>query len=505
MRNMQCRTMRKVMQECRWILLALCTICFWSCKDDEESGSTALPYDPSKPVEITDFTPDSGGGNSFIVIYGKNFGVDKSAVKLTIGGKNAVVINVLGDCMYAIVPQKAFKGNFVLTVGNGEQAQTVEAEKKFNYTRSMVVSTLCGKKEENGSYEVKNGPFDDCGGIDKPTWFSFDPENKDILYLEQDPESGDRPLRVLDLKNKYIYTNTNVNLSRPRTITWALGKGDGLKDTMIIACDRGGDTDVNNYYLVRDRNKAVHEQFNVTPQPLMEGKACNGSAVHPVNGELYYNSYSQGQVYKYNYRTAWDELKQEFDYSKKVQLFTIQDVNWEFNIVIHPTGRYAYIVVVNQHYIMRTDYNPTKKKFGVPYLFCGSVGGADWVDGTGDKARLNTPYQGVFVKNKEYEAEGKEDIYDFYFTDKMNHCIRILTPEGSVTTFAGRGSSALNSNPYGNIDGELREKARFDRPAALAYDEKTETFYVGDVENHSIRTIALEEGDEDTAEEANFK
>lgn len=125
-----------------------------------------------------------------------------------------------------------------------------------------------------------------------------------------------------------------------------------------------------------------------------------------------------------------------------------------------------------------------------------------WEDGTGDKARLNTPYQGVFVKNKKYVENNNEDEYDFYFTDRMNHCIRILSPEGSVTTFAGRGSSALNSNPYGYVNGALREKARFDRPSALAYDEETETFYIGDWMNHRIRKIALEEGDE-TSEEVN--
>lgn len=491
---MKCRTMKSELWKIQWLLLTLFILCFASCKDDSEEKQIE-PYDPGKPVEITDFTPDSGGGNTFIVIYGKNFGTDASLLNLTVGGKEAVVINALGDCIYAIVPKKAFKGNFVLTVGEGEQVQTVEAEKKFNYARQQVVSTLCGKEDEKGKYEVKNGPFDDCGGIDTPTWFSFDPQNKDILYLAED--RGGRAIRVLDLKNKHVYTNSQVSFDRPRTLTWALGGQEGLnKDTLIVACDRGGDSDSNNYYLVRDKKKPAHEAFNVTPQTLMQGKQCNGSAVHPVNGELYYNSHAIGDVFKFDYPSAWDPEKKAFDFTKREKLFTIQDVNWEFNIIIHPSGSYAYIVVLNRHYIMRTDYDWKKKRFGAPYLFCGSVGNAAWADGTGDKARLSTPYQGVFVKNKQYEKEGAEDIYDFYFTDRGNHCIRILTPEGSVTTFAGRGSSSL-SNSYGHIDGELREKARFDQPAALAYDEDMEIFYIGDIENHCIRKIAMEEGDEE--------
>ncbi|MCS3011404.1 hypothetical protein NXX98_27205 [Bacteroides thetaiotaomicron] len=110
-------------------------------------------------------------------------------------------------------------------------------------------------------------------------------------------------------------------------------------------------------------------------------------------------------------------------------------------MVIHPTGDYAYIVVINQHYIMRANYNEETKSFGTPFLLCGQVGKAGWEDKVGTSARLDHPYQGVFVKNQKYVDEGKADHYDFYFCDRNNHCVRILTPEGLVTTFAGRGSA----------------------------------------------------------------
>ena len=104
----------------------------------------------------------------------------------------------------------------------------------------------------------------------------------------------------------------------------------------------------------------------------------------------------------------------------------------------------------------------------------------------GTKARLNKPGQGVFVFNKEYEDANKEDCYDFYFTDRNNHCIRKLTPDGVVSTFAGRGSTGMNVHANGYVDGHLRDEARFNYPYALAYDEDTETFYVGDVNNTAI-------------------
>src|SRR5699024_4394584 len=125
-----------------------------------------------------------------------------------------------------------------------------------------------------------------------------------------------------------------------------------------------------------------------------------------------------------------------------------------------------------------------------PYVVCGKAREAGWVDGVGTEARLNGPYQGVFVKNPDYA--GQKNQYDFYFTEQYNHDIRILSPDGKVTTFAGRGSSSIDSNPYGYIDGDLRTEARFDQPRGIAYDARNKVFYVGDCENHRIRKIAME-------------
>lgn len=48
----------------------------------------------------------------------------------------------------------------------------------------------------------------------------------------------------------------------------------------------------------------------------------------------------------------------------------------------------------------------------------------------------------------------------------------------------------------------MRERARFNQPTALAYDEATKTFYVGDWGNHKIRKIAKEQVSDDLGIEA---
>ena len=57
---MKCKTMKHGNIGLQCMMLAfIFTVCFSSCKDDKDT--TAAPYDPSQPVEVTDFTPKSGG------------------------------------------------------------------------------------------------------------------------------------------------------------------------------------------------------------------------------------------------------------------------------------------------------------------------------------------------------------------------------------------------------------------------------------------------------------
>lgn len=463
----------------RWLFLSLILISTYGCKGSEDDKVEVAPYNPNQPIEVTDFFPKEGNVKTQLILYGSNFGTEVDSIKVTIGGIKAPVVSAKGDAIYCMVPRGAYEGTIKLTIGK----QTITVDKKFQYAKSMAVSTLCGEVDEKGRYDIKDGTFDDCGGFAEPTWFSFDPKNHNILYLAQD---YGKPIRIFDLQNKTVKTGQSTGtagLNRMRTITWTL---DG--DTMIVANDAGNEGGTTNVFLTRKGN------FR-DAQILSRGKQCNGSFIHPIDSALYYNSFAMGEVYRYDIQ-KWGVDRSE----KKDFLFTIQDREWEFNMVVHPSGNYAYIVVINRNYILRVNYNKKRRSFDNPYIICGWPGSAGWVDKFGTNARLDHPYQGVFVKNPEYVKDGKEDVYDFYFCDRFNHCIRILTPDGLVTTFAGRGSASLDGNPYGYIDGDLRQEARFDQPCALAYDEASNTFYVGDASNHRIRTIKMEYRDNDTDE-----
>jgi DNA-binding beta-propeller fold protein YncE len=456
-------------------------LCVTGCKG-EASGSSSEPHDPSKPVKITDFLPKSGGVGQRLVIYGDNFGNDKSLIRVTIGGREAIVIGVNNEGIYCVVPEKAYDGDIKIYVGSGENPKVANSAEVFDYQRKMVVSTIAGYKNERNDQGWVSGSFKEAAGFAQPCLMSFDPLDRDRLYISYDNGPG---LYLVNFSDSTITQHLSTS-----TVGSGGNRFRGIQFTpdgeyMVVGHSNPGENVVSNSIMSR-RNDFKD------PQILTQSRGNQGVAIHPVNGELYFCEYQTGTLRRYDLMNS-KPVGGTLDPKGYEDLYKIQDVNWEFWLSIHPSGDYAYIIVTNQHYILRTDYNWLTKRFMMPYLVCGEPRTSGYVDGVGASARLNTPYQGVYVKNPEYE--GDEDEYDFYFTERGTHAIRLLRPDGRVETFAGRGSTGLNANRFGYVDGDLRLEARFDAPSGLAYNEEEGAFYIVDVINCRLRKIALEKID----------
>jgi hypothetical protein len=68
------------------ILLFIFSI-FAACKDND-TGTVIpeKPYDPSKPLVLTNFEPETGGLAAQVIINGSNFGTDPSKLKVYFNG-----------------------------------------------------------------------------------------------------------------------------------------------------------------------------------------------------------------------------------------------------------------------------------------------------------------------------------------------------------------------------------------------------------------------------------
>ena len=484
-----------------------------SCSDDDKE-TAGKPYDPSQPVVITGFTPETAGYQEDIIVTGQNFGTDKKNVTLTLGGKQAVIVNVMGDKLYAFVPSGAYTdkneetgvytGEIEISVSDGEgNVKSAKASKLFRYIPKRVVGTLCGYQNENDSQGEVWGSFDVAAGFNSDGCFTFDPLYPNRLYIAYD--RGDGFIAQLDLEARTstrLMTASKFNSKRLRNIAFTL---DGKY--MLVSTDRDDNNFESACVWIVERNSNGTFSDASSAQVLSRYKQCNGVAVHPINGEIYFNSYSNGELFRLDPNDYFNTINAEPDEDGKKpewtglrtdgafrELFKIQDPSYEFQITIHPSGDYAYLTVINRDYILRTDYDHKKKEFTTPYVVAGANGAGDWVDAVGSNARLHKPYQGVFVKNPQYVEEGRQDVYDYYFCDYLNFCVRYITPDGLVRTYAGRAPST-NGNIWGTEDGDLRLQARFRDVSGLAYDEERDRFYVLDHNNRRVRTIGMESTD----------
>lgn len=450
------------------ILFCLGMLFFISCKEETENNKNE--FDPNKPVEITDFTPKSGSAKTRMHIYGKNFGTDISQISVKIGGIPAKVIGSNGDIIYCLVPHRAVEGTIEVAIGPGGK-QAIASE-LFQYQSKTVVSTLAGYVDPTGKKEVKDGPFDDCG-FEGPRWMNIDPKNKHHIYMIDASGITGVSIRLLDLEGNTVSTilqRGQGNWDNMRQIEFSL-----TGDTLLISNERDANGAIAVSYVTRSNG------FK-RPQHLIYYRRNNTCGIHPVNGELYYNSRTTGELVRYNWQTGDSEV-----------LYTLKSRDCQFFVFFHPTGDYAYMTVPNKKLIMKAEYDWENKTLKVANNFVGSDGKEGWQDGQGTNALLGNPMQGCFVKNEKYVQEGKSDVYDFYFADQNAHCIRYVTPEGFVYTYAGRGSKGVNSNAYGYVDGDPLKEARFNQPVGIAYNEENKTFYIGDANNARIRTIVVDE------------
>lgn len=93
-----------------------------------------------------------------------------------------------------------------------------------------------------------------------------------------------------------------------------------------------------------------------------------------------------------------------------------------------------------------------------------------FADGSRDKARFNFP-----------TSMARHPSGHIYIVDTDNHRIRVMTPEGQVSTFVGTGIAGFaDGNPA---------VAQFYRPRGIAIDSAGNV-YVADTGNHSIRKIS---------------
>ena len=123
-----------------------------------------------------------------------------------------------------------------------------------------------------------------------------------------------------------------------------------------------------------------------------------------------------------------------------------------------------YVADTSRHAIRKVSPS------GVITTFAGAVDQPGAADGTAKVARFRSPAH--------LAVDAARNVY---VADSGNHTIRKITPNGTVSTIAGRAGTAGASDGQGRL-------AHFDQPTGIAVAPNGD-LYVTDRNNHTVRKI----------------
>lgn len=424
--------------------IAVMAFLFSSCKDDkpEESGT---PYDPSKPVVITDIEPEAGGFATKVFITGSNFGNDASKIKVYFGDTPATVVNSSGEHLYVYSPKQDDGSRHISVVVNNDSA--VFRDKTFTYTVNFVVRTIAGKK---GTAEFKPGRLTEAE-FHFPSTIVADQDGNLFLSHWRVPYCFVRINEEQDVVEAILPGSTSSYYALGAPTVDANGVASAISDggTVYFSCDP------NEGWAPRERSILNDGTYNRS--------TAHSLAAHPITGDLYTRYYTSGQLVRINATTREATLEAE----------TVASA--DSYLVFDPVNpNLLYIAYDNISCIGL--YNLETKEHSI---FAGSAGSSGWMDGPLREARFNGPSQLIVAPNG-----------NLYVADRYNHCIReIILPDesgegGMVRTIIGKGGVAGYQD--GNPDDAL-----FDQPRGVAVLPDG-TMYIADWNNNVVRKLTQE-------------
>jgi len=430
------------------LLICLLLIGFSACNDNDEVTETK--------AGVTTFSPVMGGPNTVITLKGSNFRINIENIKVTINGKETLVKSVTDEEIIAEVSKGTSSGLVRVIIGERPNAQILIYDVEFEYISNQVVSTYLGSVsgENDGDFGVAT--------LCKPRFLVWGKDGG--LYIVEDGASS-----ATDFPSIRVAKNNNV--------TTILNATETTLAQRIRAIDFSLDS--NTMYISNDNNASGTMGFGTMTKSgsayvnltgLWDQSGITSTKVHPATGAVFIAYHTGAWIYQY----------EGGSFIPKVQLPS--NATGEFadkgnvnSIVFDKEGTTAYFVSRAKHLIYKANYDLTSGEFNNVEIFAGSYGVSGYENGMGTAAKFNTPCQ----------ADIDEDG-NLYIADRSNNCIRMITPEGEVSTFAGKDSAGM-------VNG-IASQAEFSNPEGCQFGPDG-ALYIADYSNHLIRKIEEKAGE----------
>jgi hypothetical protein len=439
-------------------------LCCLSCKEEPlpYDSRTFSPPDPNRPTRITTYFPDSGGIATKLILYGENFGSDTSCIKVSVNDKNAAVINSDGEVIYAIVPRQAGTGSVKVFIKKGALVDTFTYDNEFRYFFQSNVTTYVGIQKESDQEPV-DGDFS-VASFRRPWHVYFDSEATYVVEEGRGQDKNGALRRIYQGDVSTIARNTTGPMQSPVSTIFSLDEDTLFLMNKIYGVNNISTTTTVGYFL---RSEGFASLRTYVREPVSNTKAT-GMTIHPISGDLFYYGATPAAIYMYDPVTETS--------IQKGTLANNTDATYEWGkaLVFNNEGTILYLVAKDKHCIYKAEYDAKTKNLKMPQLFAGQEGKTGHQDGLGTAALFDMPGAGTIDKYN-----------NLFVADRANHCIRKITPEGVVSTYAGVPKQS------GYKDGDP-ETCLFNTPETVTFNKYDFGLYVADRNNHVIRKIMVE-------------
>jgi hypothetical protein len=465
------------------IINSVALVCFLlslSCKDDNETGVARPPHDPSKPVVLTKFYPDSGQIRGKVILEGDNFGSDPKQIKVYFNNKPAKVVGSIGTQMYVIVPRlPGDTCKICVRVGDAQDSVFYENQ-RFRYKLSSQSSSIAGTGTRG--YEI-------TGKLHESTIMVYGlvvDENSNVFWLSDGP-SGEGSMLMVNEEEQFIR-----EMFRGKGTGWAQSPTKRLDDVMVFPSDQRRDVyytvdkrkgyAVETHTMVWKRNTDIVD-YDRWGGPVMSNLGTNrlkNAMAYCEEDSCYYTYYRDGCFVKIDPVTD------------TAQVTALLPAIMVYGMAFHPTNRYMlYMAMSDQKDGANAQWSSGERDSYLHSICCLDVrdpqntfvkltgNGSGHQDGFFATAKFKRPWQMYF------DSQGM-----IYVADATNYCVRRLDLEmGTVETVIGipgeRGyregtiEDALFAGPYGNNGMGL----------CVGPDD---VIYIGDDMNGRLRKLAVE-------------
>lgn len=426
----------------------------FACK--EESGINRKEHDPNAPITLTSFSPKEGGARDKVLLDGENFGGDPNKIEVYFNSKKAAVVSSSGDRIYAIVPRLPGE-NPVIKVVIGEKSATYD--ETFTYTAQAQVTTVTG----NGETAYQPGPLATAQVYGK--YLELDAEGNIFMSWRDGGTWG--VARINEQQN--IVTTLYEAETTDERVLYANGLTVDRVTGVVTASHESVPEvffsfDPREAWNPRQRNAQFSEaEYNSI---VWADRYANFVSFSPYDGYLY-TRFRDGKVAKIHPDTYEATIVHQGPYGSQYGQAINPAKPWELYITLHSNAS----PVEFRQGIMVLDLRDPDGTGGFKRI--NAPGGSGFRDGPVEDAVFNYP------KDIKFDNDG-----NMFIADYDNHCIRMLSADGIVTTVAGQPGTS------GYRDGGPIE-SQFYRPWGVAVNEQGD-IYIADWGNARIRKLVIE-------------